>query len=321
MSHALLHIILMAFPLILFILVERTYITNDKFRKFFALDEKRPLYQTPIFWICVFAPLLLALWLALPLTEGLYFVRSREGYEYFANHFRFPIWISSGSLILGVVIGRFHASKQRASALVQTDSSNGFKNHIEHKKMFLEALNFQALEVSYRNETSDELPKTFKVYVFLDYEVLYKSLFPFNSVTNFDIRCTSLIGVPHIAVARDFAHGKGSLLPQKLLSKGENRELFSQRIDGFSKEYGLLFKERVNDPAPNYTGEVLYTSLFGDKDANTDVFVKAMFVEVMRSILKVCEPLANSNLLPYVKDIHYDSSKIEIKKITSVIHG
>jgi hypothetical protein len=38
--------------------------------------------------------------------------------------------------MLGVIVSRFHASKQRAKSIRQTDINNNFKLYHEHKKLF-----------------------------------------------------------------------------------------------------------------------------------------------------------------------------------------
>ena len=104
---------------------------------YLKIHESKPLQQNFVFWIATITPIFIAVSLSMPLvTKGLIFDFSTEGYEFFLNCFKFPLWVSSSSLILGVMVGRFHSSAQRASTLSVTKEQNNFSNYLNHRDHF-----------------------------------------------------------------------------------------------------------------------------------------------------------------------------------------
>ena len=101
------------------------------------IDESKPLQQNFIFWVATIFPLLIVILLATPiLFEGLVFKFSTDGYQCFLEKFKFPLWFSSSSLVLGVMVGRFHGSAQRAATLQATKVQNNFSNYLNHRDHF-----------------------------------------------------------------------------------------------------------------------------------------------------------------------------------------
>lgn len=154
------------------------------FRWLFVITSA-PLYKVPLFWLSVFIPLALAFYFAQPLFAELSYERSEIAYKTFVEVFSFPLWIASGSILFGIIIGRFHGSAQRHEAIQQTASNNNFHNYIEHRRIFDSSFPYTAFDIQLHNT---EEP-TYRVN--LNRDRLYQYFFPFNSYTNFDIRLES----------------------------------------------------------------------------------------------------------------------------------
>ena len=104
---------------------------------YLKIHESEPLQQNFVFWVATITPIFIAVSLSMPLViKGLIFDFSTEGYEFFLNCFKFPLWVSSSSLIFGVMVGRFHGSAQRASTLSATKEQNNFSNYLNHRDHF-----------------------------------------------------------------------------------------------------------------------------------------------------------------------------------------
>lgn len=113
----------------------RTYLL--KLKHLLEIQEAKPLQQNPIFWLGVILPILIAALISIPIMlEGLVFKFSTDGYQCFLEKFKFPLWFSSSSLILGVMVGRFHGSSQRAATLKATREQNNFSNYLNHRDHF-----------------------------------------------------------------------------------------------------------------------------------------------------------------------------------------
>jgi hypothetical protein len=100
------------------------------------IDESKSLQENHIFWFATVIPIAIALWFSCPLMTNLQFDLSKNGYDYFLNCFKFPFWIASSSIVLGVIIGRFHGSAQRAATLNATRVQNNFSNYLNHRDHF-----------------------------------------------------------------------------------------------------------------------------------------------------------------------------------------
>jgi len=102
----------------------------------FKINEAKPLQQNIIFWIATLLPIVISIFMAIPLTKSLVFDFSYNGYAEFLRVFKFPFWIASSSLVFGVMVGRFHGSAQRAATLKATREQNNFSNYLNHRDHF-----------------------------------------------------------------------------------------------------------------------------------------------------------------------------------------
>lgn len=108
-----------------------------KIKRLLEIQESKPLQQNLIFWLGVMLPIVIAILLAIPIVlEGLVFKFSTNGYKYFLEMFKFSLWLSSSSLIFGVMVGRFHGSAQRVATLKATREQNNFSNYLNHRDHF-----------------------------------------------------------------------------------------------------------------------------------------------------------------------------------------
>ncbi|MGK0273618.1 MAG: hypothetical protein ACI88H_004300 [Cocleimonas sp.] len=101
----------------------------------FQIDEEKPLHENPSFWFAILIFPLIGLVFAIgPIIYNVgSFCFSAQCYKYFVSTFSFPIWISSGSLLLGIMVGRFHGSKQRSAKLSLDIREESFKRYFEHR--------------------------------------------------------------------------------------------------------------------------------------------------------------------------------------------
>jgi hypothetical protein len=94
------------------------------------------LHKNFLFWLATLLPLLIALYFASPLFNGLELSRTVSGYSNFITIFSLPLWISSASIILGVTVSRFHSSEQRAITIRESINQNNFSNYLNHRDHF-----------------------------------------------------------------------------------------------------------------------------------------------------------------------------------------
>lgn len=102
----------------------------------FSVNAKVGLHRNWLFWIAILLPLCFAIFFALPLMRNVTFHLTADGYDFFISQFQFPLWISSGSLVLGIMVARFHSSEQRALTIAQSVSQNNFSNYLNHRDHF-----------------------------------------------------------------------------------------------------------------------------------------------------------------------------------------
>lgn len=100
------------------------------------IDASKPLHKNSLFWFAIILPICVSLLLSIPLMKDLNLTFSGEGYNLFLTTFKFPLWISSSSLIFGIMVGRFHGSAQRAERINQGRSQNNFSNYLSHRDHF-----------------------------------------------------------------------------------------------------------------------------------------------------------------------------------------
>jgi hypothetical protein len=146
----------------------------------FSINPKKPLYETPIFWWCTLTPLFIGMVLSLLIIPNLFFDFSPKGYQYFLSVFSLPVGVASISLVLGVMIGRFHGSKQRATSICQSElntdltrANQTFQQYFEHRKQFSNWVSDEKIEFTIAKQE-----QTLSVNAM----GLYGLIFPKNSV-------------------------------------------------------------------------------------------------------------------------------------------
>lgn len=242
--------------ILLLIVLTSLFITVRKvgWRKWFdslkEFDEESPLYIHSVFHLAISIPLIVALGFAMTIAPGLNAEFSVEGYKQFLDYFNFPLWIAGGSILFGIAVGRFHASKQRArtirntlTAIEQTETNNSFRNYFEHKKMFIESFHSTQIDIRGLNGRLLCEAKVDKYY-------LYESLFKENSISNFNIDCFEG-GLGHIAKVHSLVDEVSVLVGDNLLfdvdSKGQKdqsnfyskTDCFEMTFVKFDLEYGI----------------------------------------------------------------------------------
>ncbi len=151
-------------------------------KKYFKIYESKSLQENAIFWISTITPIVISIALGLPIIlNGLNFDFSAEGYTFFLNEFKFPLWISSSSLILGVMVGRFHGSAQRAATLKATKEQNNFSNYLNHRDHFQK----------YMQNVSDEFD--LKVDAFRMYGILFSESTPEQVMIKLSVNVTNFL--------------------------------------------------------------------------------------------------------------------------------
>lgn len=103
-----------------------------------SINEYLPLHKLSAFWLSIAIFVGPAIILAYP-----YFCLcwpEPSSYDELLKHLGFPTFIASLSLPLTVAIGRFHGSKQRASANMLTRNNNAFNHFYNHRQHFVDYL-------------------------------------------------------------------------------------------------------------------------------------------------------------------------------------
>ncbi|MFQ3202122.1 MAG: hypothetical protein ACI87I_000418 [Pseudoalteromonas tetraodonis] len=113
--------------------------TVEKFLNFFvkcfSIDESRALHKNYSFWFALLTPAIIALLLGLNLTRELVmherfdFGFTAVHLDSFIKYYKFPIGLLPISILLSVMVARFHASKQ-------TVQQTHLKNYFEHYSFF-----------------------------------------------------------------------------------------------------------------------------------------------------------------------------------------
>ncbi|MBQ4798262.1 hypothetical protein J8L73_03760 [Pseudoalteromonas sp. MMG006] len=121
----------------------------------FSIYPKKSLHENVIFWWATLTPLSLSLLLAVLLIPELNFEISVKGYKYFLTAFSLPLGIASISIILGVMVGRFHSSKQSAISISQNESNfllarknQTFQHYFEHRTQFENWIKLEGVKLS-----------------------------------------------------------------------------------------------------------------------------------------------------------------------------
>lgn len=107
----------------------------------FEVNPDKPLHNNYSFWFAIVTPILIALILSVPLaiSSGAPCL-THDCQKRFIELFQLPIGISSISILLGVMVGRFHGSAQRVMSYQQAQENNTFRNFYDHRKYFIDWL-------------------------------------------------------------------------------------------------------------------------------------------------------------------------------------
>ncbi|WDE04361.1 hypothetical protein SG34_023955 [Thalassomonas viridans] len=145
-------------------------------KQLFTIYETKPIHKNHSFWLSVLVFPLIAILFALPiaLNETSGFCFSSKCYEFFYQVFTFPLWLSTGSLIFGVMYTRLHSSKQNAAKLALDYREETYKRYFDHR----DKVSFYGQEFLKLNEGF--FKKQFDSYYF-DFDRFYKTFFPSNS--------------------------------------------------------------------------------------------------------------------------------------------
>ena len=209
-----------------------------------TLDESIGLHENLAFWLAVLTPIIIAVILSLPIIidEHLNFSFSSSGYGLFIDLFSFPISISSLSILFGIMIGRFHGSKQRGVSIVETVDNNILTNYYEHRGSFYNHID--KFDWKLTEPQGVRLKNPIK---------LYGLFFPSNSPENFTYLCNHqdfwtevtgicnpLFGDPrgksNCEMINDLFHGIGCECEEDMLDLQSAIEIFIDII-----EYSLNF--------------------------------------------------------------------------------
>ncbi|WP_394222303.1 hypothetical protein [Alteromonas gracilis] len=247
-------ILLMLSILLVVIVISELLGFHAIFKSLFRIDHA-PLFKIKLFWFATLFPLAIALVLSIPMFSSTKFDLTPQGYSKFVELFSFPLWIASGSIIFGVLVGRFHGSVQRYEALRQTESNNNFSNFIEHKKLFFEKLDFDGITFKARlTVESDEENLHLSDYIMdfrLDKERLYKFFFSQNSYKNFDIsKRVNLIEMSEIDISVD---------AKQLDEKAHNMLKTLSDITGVTLKKGLNEEQFWSYEQTNYPYDHAYS--------------------------------------------------------------
>ena len=126
----------------------------------FSIVPTKPLHENAIFWWVTITPCIVSILLVILLIPALNFEISVEGYKYFLTAVTLPLGIASISIVLGVMIGRFHGSKQRAMSISQNEinyqlarKSQTFQHYFEHRTQFENWLKSESISLKIVGQT------------------------------------------------------------------------------------------------------------------------------------------------------------------------
>ncbi len=190
----------------------------------FSINETKSLHENWSFWSAIILPFIPVLFFALPLFEEVTLQSnvSATGYVVFIEVFSFPLWIVSSSLVFGIMVGRFHGSKQRAKAIIQRDATieetrkqNEFSNYLNHRDHFHKYL--QPIAENY----------DLKVDAFKIYSIFFSNSTPYSVDIN---------------IANNVFEKKFNELLWDKLKKNPSQtyEELDMTLQGFSKSIGIL---------------------------------------------------------------------------------
>jgi len=147
---------------------------KDFFKKLFSINPALPLHKNHSFWLAIAAPAFVAILLLAGSTQntgGICF--SSDCQNHFLESNKLPLGVLSLSVLLGVMVGRFHGSAQRIASHKQADENNTFRNFYDHRKLFTE----------WMSESQNRKINEFKYISIHNSATLYHALFNLNSPT------------------------------------------------------------------------------------------------------------------------------------------
>lgn len=259
--------------------------------------SNKPLFTVKLFWVATVFPLLIALILSIPVFISTHFDFSPAGYAKFVELFSFPLWVASGSIVLGVLVGRFHGSVQRHAAFIQTESSNNFKNYFEHKNMFMERINHNGLRyqgvsysLSFENEGEEERYRIGTVVVGLHFQIdldaLYNYFYPENSYVKFDLHKHNF----YADILSDEENEDLATMDMAALNSfAQSKVKKLNEISGIKLTTPLTVSQFMSKEVTNYSFDWAYTEL-----ANLQCFA-CFLEEIDRLITPISLPAKSSS--------------------------
>ncbi|WP_157756403.1 hypothetical protein [Pseudoalteromonas neustonica] len=208
--------------------------------KCFSIDESRSLHKNHSFWFALFAPVIFALFLGLNLTKELVINNSFDfgltaaHLDSFINYYKFPIGLLPISILLSVMVARFHASKQ-------TVQQTHLKNYFDHYSFF-EAYCL-------------ELKETFKISI--DARTLYLHLYTESSLLKFDANPSYDLVYKYqhvirkiLSLDKDVSFQKLNIESLKVIDEFENEFKFGNRKEERNKLFNNTFIDWVEKIEP-----------------------------------------------------------------------
>lgn len=159
---------------------------KSRFLSWLYLDPQTGLERQPLFWICIFIPILIALGLGIPVWSKYNLAFSNEAYSTFLEISKLPLGISSLSIPLAVLIGKLHGARQTAEQLLNTskqientEQDNRTKLYLSHYGHFIDHFDkvifFQA---------SYGAPEEERWTIQINRKRLYQHLYPDNTLVS-----------------------------------------------------------------------------------------------------------------------------------------
>lgn len=133
-----------------------------------SLDHNR-LTKQPIFWIATILPILVAIILGSLIVfnewHSLHFNFTSIGYDNFLKKFKLPLWVSSISIPLSVIVVNIHRTIQTEKQIIEMQEKNSYDYIFSHQKHYVELLSkigkksikIEKTNKNDRNRTKEEL--------------------------------------------------------------------------------------------------------------------------------------------------------------------